>query len=173
MFNAPQIINDIREIKAIYDVNDSQYDSIDTSLNNINNNLYVDTYDIATIREWEDVLGIPQNDSYTIELRRDNIKSKLLRNDSLGLSYLRQQLDYICEGNYALNFNSDFTELSVELNDMRDSVVLNVNKILDSILPLNVFYEISNYNNTYSFLESKTHEYLSGLTYSQIKKEVI
>lgn len=66
MFEAPEIIRNIPDIKAIYDMNEKQGENLETEVERMDNNLFLESMDEAMTARWETMLEITKADNDTI-----------------------------------------------------------------------------------------------------------
>ena len=52
MFEAPEIIRNIPDIKAIYDMNEKQGENLETEVERMDNNLFLESMDEAMTARW-------------------------------------------------------------------------------------------------------------------------
>ena len=78
MFNAPEVITMIPDIKKIYDINDTQCEQLEASVETLDKNIFLDTMDESTIERWEKILEIFPFDDDTLNDRRFRVKGKVI-----------------------------------------------------------------------------------------------
>ena len=114
MFEAPEIIKNIPDIKQIYDINEMQGDTLDQTVEQIDSDMNIDEMDASTVERWETILKIVPARSDTLDVRRFRIKTKIT--DSMPYTYraLERKLDDMCAGAYDIMI--DRVNQSIKVN---------------------------------------------------------
>lgn len=73
----PPVISNIKEFRALTDIEGSEVDALKESLQSVINNAYLSTMDEQRIAEWEKLLGITDIKGFTLEDRRDVIIARI------------------------------------------------------------------------------------------------
>lgn len=138
MFNAPEIIYQIPDIKQIYDINEEQGRELDAALELLDGNLYLDTMDGSTVKRWERILKIRPSDSDTVDDRRFKVKSIVL--DRIPYSYrvIREKLNALIPNGYELEILNNRTMLRVKAELESSRMINELMDFLEKILPLNM-----------------------------------
>lgn len=139
MFNAPQIIGGINDIAQIYDINDAQCQELDAAVERMDANISLDDMDEDTIIRWEKILEITPLDNESLRSRRFRIKTKVTEKLPYSYRVLKRMLDHLCgEGNYILALR----KYSLECQIYDNAIWKSVEKLFESVLPLNIDYAI-------------------------------
>lgn len=172
MFNAPDIISQIPEIKIIYETNEMQERDLEIAIETIDNNLFLNTMSIDVIEEWEEILDIIPYDDDTIDDRRFRVKAKIIERVPYSLRVLRRKLDTLSPEGYklTLSYALDAIEVKIALKSKR--MIDAVEKSMEDIVPLNMLLDCGVLWNNYELLNRFTHEQLSSRTYASIREDV-
>ncbi len=136
----PPVIKKIREMQAIAKAEDLEFDKLRLAIDEVINNMFVFTANEIGIVRLEKILGITPKSIQSLDDRRINILAMMNRR-KMSLSELTAMLSNYSEGIELIN---DFSNLSmiVTLNSDASSIEA-LNKIIDEILPLNVYFEFA------------------------------
>lgn len=160
---------------AVLDTMQIELDNIDNIVKDIVNQCFVDT---ATwgLKYWEEMLGIPTDESKPYEFRRSVIKSKIRGSGTITVNLIKNVSESFSNGEVEVIEQPSIYSFTVKfvgtigippnLDDLK--------KAIEEIKPahLGVIYEII--YNTHDSLSIFTHDHLSLYTYSQLREtEVI
>lgn len=169
-FNYPDFLNKIKEIIAIYEMNDVVSPIQDAE--NLEKDLFAGTATIRGLTRREHEYGLHPKDTDTIEDRRLRIKAKENERLPYTARVLRRNLESLCGiGNCTLSVNDN--SVTVQLNLKSKTAYDRVLQTLEDMVPLNMTVNIQLLYNTYEDLLDKTYEELSTLTYHQMREDVI
>ncbi len=169
-FEVPQVIGNIKEITAIYDMND-KIDLLALT-EGLEGDLLTLTATLRGIKRREKEYGIMPKDTDSMEDRRYRILLAEMRTLPFTETSLRKKLDAICgHENYELTISADMVALKVELT--RKSMFEDLQSLIDEVTPLNMLVECSLRYNQYQTLAKFTHEQLAKYTHTQLRNEVL
>lgn len=172
LFNAPQVILMIPDIKKIYEINDPQCDELETAIDTLDQNIFLDQMDENTISRWEKILKIIHLDDDTLEDRRFRVKSKVLEKLPYSYRVIVNRLNTLCPDGYTLEISTDRTFLNVKLSLKSKKMVEDVAEMLEDILPLNIIYKIEILYNTYGMFSSFTHAQMANYTHGELRDHI-
>lgn len=173
-FSYPEVIGNIKEIKAIYDINATQADKIDAAINTVSNNLYIDTADKTHIEKWERMLQLDVYDGDTLNDRRFRIKSKIVERLPYSYRSIVNKLNALCDpSGYTLTVDTDAQTVRCTVNLSNKGLLSDFEKILDDTIPMNMAVTVEILKNTYQRVSGFTHEELSKRTHQYISEEVL
>lgn len=142
MFDAPEIIKQIPDIRQIYVINDAQSDGIDKALEDLENDIFVDTMTEEVTEHWEEFLNLTAQAGDTLSDRRTRVKAKILERLPYSYRVLARKITELCEEVYSIELNSDRTAMEVYALFDRESQLLAMLEMLESCLPLSVIYRV-------------------------------
>lgn len=173
MFNAPQIILQVPEIQKIYEINDSQFEGLDSAVKTLDGNICLDTMDMTTIKRWEKMLKLNVYDGDTEASRRFRVKAKVLERLPYSYRVILNRIEALCPGGCTLTVAGDRLSLIVDIALKYKKMRADIEAVLEDMLPLNMRYSTEIIWNTYGVLGNYTHYKLSQMTYLQLREEVI
>lgn len=142
----PEFVAEYKEIKAITDVEDPEYNLFWDHLRGAINNQFITTCDEQGISKFEKMLKLYPYESDTLEMRIARVLVEWNAQLPYTMRSFRQMLDVLCgAGNYEINLKHN--EYAIEINTyFYDSKMLNqLNRLLLKVLPANLTYESTNY----------------------------
>ena len=173
MFDAPKIFSNIPDIAQIYEINDKQSDGLDEAINQLNDDIFLDTMSESKTERWEKMLSITHQDNDTISDRRFRIKAKVLEKLPYSYRVIINKLNTLCPNGYTFELSEDRIKVSVKLVLDSKKMINDVKDMLERMLPLNMLYSVEILYNTYAVLSGKTYDYLSSYTYQNLRDEII
>lgn len=169
-FDFPAVIEGIKDIKAIYSMNERINPIQDAE--NLESDLFVGTATIRGIMRRERLFGIKPNDTDSLEDRRYRLLVEENNQIPYTMRTLRKKLSILCgEDGYQLLCEKDRLTIRVELS--RKNMFDDVYRMLENIVPLNISLCVGLLYNQYKTLSGFTCGELERYTYAQAKEEVI
>lgn len=165
----PKVIQNNDEMNDIYDVHKQEIEKLHSSLNQMRLNAYVQSMDINHIKNWEKILNIQSNDSYTLQERRENVLNRLLFKPP----YTRQSLGDVLyniwgEGNYQFEIYPNEFRVIIDIDTFNPNIYLQFTKLIRRVIPSNMFL-IFSIQYTYLFLNrNKLYNQMQELTYDEL-----
>ena len=173
MFNAPNLIIQIPDIAQIYAINEEQGEQLDNDVEQINNDIFVDSMGDDVLKHWEKIFSIEVKDDASLEDRRFKVKSKLIERLPYSYRVMISKLNAMLPFGYDLYLNEDLTYMQVKVNLVTKYTLPDVQEFLEEIAPLNMFLEVILKYNTYGVLNQFTHGALGSYAYGQLVDEPI
>ncbi len=161
----PPVLKELREIKIIAEVMDSELEDQKTAREKVRDECFVYTAEDEGLERWEKILNIKVTDADDIELRRFNILAKLMKNKNYLIDVLN---NLIGENNYTLRYYVDEIRLQVVLKLERREYFQAVAELLEEFVPVNVELDISIAYNTHNILGKHTHNELAQYTHDEL-----
>lgn len=170
VFECPEVIENIRDMKVIFDMNDKINPIPDAE--NLELDLFVKTATLHGIQRRERLYGIVPKDTDTLEERRYRILTRENNQIPYTVRMLRKKLSNLCgEDGYCVLL--DHQRLTVKVELTKKSMFEDVKKLLEEMVPLNIVLETGLLYNQYSLLERFTYGELENFTYGQLREDVI
>lgn len=138
--NFPPVIRQIREIQQIARAEDIEFNKLKILVSEVIGNMFVFTANETGVSRFEKILGITPKAAQSLDDRKLFIVSMMNRR-KMSLSELTAMLSNYSEGIELLN-DMDSMEMIVTINTDAGSID-TLNKIIDEILPLNIYFEFS------------------------------
>lgn len=167
----PEFMRQFREIKLICQKEQEQIENLWDETEKAWQNQFIQSSDEQAVRRWELMLGIKVGDTWTLEERRNKVLSLIseqrpFTDESVGIM-LRTMFG---EGNYSLEYIEPlYLLISVSINNEKE--IVNVEEMLDRILPANLNWKVDIFHNKHSLLSKYTHGYLSAYTHDELRNK--
>lgn len=173
LYDAPEIILKIPDIAQIYDYNEIQEKELDAAVEELNDDIMLNTMHLRTIERWEKILNINPLDDDTEEDRRFKVKAKVNEKLPYSLRVLKRKLDTLCPSGYSMELADDRTNVLIKIALTSKKMRNTVAEMLEEMLPLNMMYSTQIMYNTWEMLESYTWGELENRTWEQLRSEVL
>lgn len=169
-FNYPEAVGKIKEIKAIYDMNDVVNPMSDAE--NLELDLFTSTATESGIARREKLYGIIAKDTDTLEDRRYRVLTKENSEIPYTVRSLKKKLETLCgEDGVAIELTED--TITVKVAIARKGMYEDTAKMLEEIVPLNMLVDCLQMYNTWADLEKYTWAELENMTWEQLRSEVL
>jgi hypothetical protein len=170
LFEAPEIIKNIPDIKQIYDINEMQGDTLDQTVEQIDSDMNIDEMDASTVERWETILKIVPARSDTLDVRRFRIKTKIT--DSMPYTYraLERKLDDMCAGAYDIVIDRINQSIKVNLGLASQKKINDVMNMLEEMVPLDMIIDTSVLYNAHGYLAQYPHCILAQFTHKELRE---
>ena len=168
----PEELKKYKEFIAIGDTVDKQFDKLETDKRKVLLNGFIMTLDDYGCTRWEKMLHLVRRDSDDLEDRRKRILIKFLNQLPYTEKRLREMLDSICgQGGYDLNVDISIDCVHVKIDLGRKNQFQEVEKMLEDVVPLNLWLKVELKYNTHRILGQYTHRELAQYTHRQLREE--
>lgn len=168
----PEELKKYREFIAIGDTVDKQFDKLETDKRRVLLNGFIMTLDDYGCTRWEKMLHLVRRDSDDLEDRRKRILIKFLNQLPYTEKRLREMLDSICgAGEYTLKVDIVEECVRVRIALSRKNQIHEVNKMLEDVVPLNLWLDVDLLYNQHDYLANYAHRHLRKYTHKQLKEE--
>lgn len=169
MFRAPEIIANIPDLKQMYEINDKQISELQSHIEQMDNNIFLDTMDEAQTARWEGMLVITPDDNETLEERRFAVKTRVFGNQNYTFKVLKKKLTALCGD---IEVTRTYRHVSVKVALSSAKMASRIDELLDEVLPLDMTYEVIILYNTWDDISKYTWGELSKYTWQQIKTDL-
>ncbi len=169
-FEVPDIIKQIKDIKAIYDMNEKL--SLISDTEDLEKDLFTGTATKHGVKRREGLYGINPLDTDTLEDRRFRVLVK--ENNKIPYTHrtLEKRLEKLCGlGGYRLEIIGGSVGIRVALT--KKSMVQSVIELAENMVPLNMSLECDLLYNQHKTLRQFTYGQLTAYTHNQIRNEVL
>lgn len=173
MFNAPVIITNIPDIAKIYEINEIQCNDLENAINIMEQNIYLDSMNEDMIARWENMLNITPNTDDTINDRRFRVKTKVMERLPYSFRVITHKLDTLCPDGYVMTISDDRTEIHIRLMLKSKKMVKDVGELMEDILPLNMFFNVTITWNQYIVYAAKRYSELEQYTHKIMREEIM
>jgi len=169
----PMFMKSFGEMREIFKNVDSELDDVQTGIEFLFDNAFIDSADEYGIAEYEKTLGILPEDGEDLEIRRARVKIRW--NDYLPYTKwtLRDKLDTICGvGMYQLIEDYENYYVSVRTQITSDTVLDEVQLLLEKILPEEMEFNVGQMFNTWGVVKADTWGVVKTKTWKQVKEDI-
>ncbi len=170
-FNAPDVVSEIRDIDEIYKINDKTGEKIDSALEGLEDDIFIESCSSQKLKRYESLLGINPKDTDDMETRRFAVITGLNDRTPNTIPGLKSKITALCgNGKYSLDFDVSKELLHFSLSLEAKTRYSAVMEMLDEVLPLNIVIEGTILYHTYSSLRDYTYENLAAFECGYIKE---
>lgn len=143
----PAFVRSMAQMQDLLQTEQTELDRTEAAINNATDQLYISTA-TWTLARWEQIFGLPSNDSVPDALRRDKILTKLNSRPPATVEFIRLAAEQMTgqqvtitehPGNYA------FT-LHIHLNDIYTLDLAALRARIDEIKPAHLTYAVEQYD---------------------------
>jgi hypothetical protein len=173
LFEVPEIIGQIPDIKAIYDINETQSENLETVIERMDKNIFLEQMDEETTARWETMLGINPQDNDTLDDRRFRIKASVLERRPYTETAIRRKLQTLCPEGYEMSVDTDRQQVTIKIALKSRKMIQDVRKYIEDILPLNMVYTVMVMWNQYSTFTGLTYAEMQKRTHKQLREESV
>lgn len=140
----PDFMQDFKEIKAICDAVQLIINELGPAADSIVNNAFIADCDEDTISRYESMLNITPDENDSISLRKTRILLEWSTSTVYNYNAIIQSINSVCGDAYSIE--NDLSNYRIIINTFLDTSlhIIELKKALDSILPMNVYYEVVN-----------------------------
>lgn len=167
LFDAPEIIRSIPDIKKIYEINADQEAVLDASVNALFDDIFLETMDETKTARWEKMLSIISLDTDTLSERRFRIQTRVLERMPYTYRVILRKLQTLCPGGVDWTVDTEKQLIIVRVALASKNMRADVDELLDNVLPLNMEYTLIILYNTYAMLAKHTNGNLKQFTHCQ------
>nr|DAL57074.1 MAG TPA_asm: tail protein [Caudoviricetes sp.] len=171
LFDAPEIIQSIPDIKKIYEINADQEAMLDASVNALFDDIFLETMDETKTARWEKMLSIIPLDTDTLSERRFRIQTRVLERMPYTYRVILRKLQTLCPGGVDWTVDTEKQLIIVRVALASKNMRADVDELLDNVLPLNMEYTLIILYNTYAMLAKHTNGNLKQFTHQQMRDD--
>ena len=171
LFDAPEIIRSIPDIKKIYEINADQEAMLDASVNALFDDIFLETMDETKTARWEKMLSIIPLDTDTLSERRFRIQTRVLERMPYTYRVILRKLQTLCPGGVDWTVDTEKQLIIVRVALASNNMRADVDELLDNVLPLNMEYTLIILYNTYAMLAKHTNGNLKQFTHQQMRDD--
>lgn len=170
----PQVLKEVRELKAITEAEQPEIADLWTALENALNDQFIEDATENGVNRLESILDIVPKATDTLDERKFKILTRF--NEQLPYTFrtLEERLITLCgsDGFTMELFNTTYTlkvRLELVVKDHQDAV----DSLLKRITPANLIIDLDLNYNQHSTLANFTHSQISVYTHDQLRNEVL
>lgn len=171
LFDVPEMIGNIPDIKQIYEINEKQEKALDDSVSALWDDVFLYSMGIEKTRRWEEMLGLVPLDTDTLDERRFRVQTKVLERMPYTYRVVLRKLETLCSAGLTWSVDADAENVVVKVALGSKNMREDVEELLENILPLNMVYSVIILYNTYERIGSHTYEELATFTQQQMRDD--
>ncbi len=157
----PLFLQDVREFKEIFNVEDKEIDSLKEQIENVLKEIIVTTAEGYGLERYEKIYNI-QNNTTDIETRRFNILSKINNRLPYSINWLINKLNNtVGPENYTLDVDHNNYSVKIEIMALFQDIAILLNKDLREQLPANLIITVTLYQT-----EESKNKYYAGIVHT-------
>ena len=132
----------ILDYQQICETEQTEFETIYSTLNVVNQNLFLQTMDEGTVSQWEKIFGITADlETETLDFRRARIINRLSMQPPYTLGFLYQKLDeLIGKGKWEVNVDYPNYTLYIKSSAINQSYAIEVAYTVNHIKPAHIVY---------------------------------
>ena len=170
----PDVVIDIREIKACVDAGANVGRVLENYLEEIDRNITIKTAEESGIQHREKILGIQPLDTASLEERKVEVLLRWWSSPVYTETTLRQKLDAVLgRENYILDIELNKKQVSCQVEVTRKHMIKGVEDLFEQMVPLDYLLEITLRYNQYKKYKPYTYKQLKEKTYYQLRNEEV
>lgn len=170
----PPVIGRMREFQEIAKSRNPEFDLLWIAIKRFIADCYVYTATETGLARHEKELGLPVDDSYTIEERRSRILAALSRKLPFTMTSLREMLAVMVgSGNFTAEHNPRKQELTVLIAVQMERQMDDIKALLKVIVPANLVTKVDYKYATHKMLADYTHQQLAAYSHEYMRNELV
>lgn len=169
----PTVFSQFREFLAITESEQPQVEELYKNTNRVLDEQFINTAENYGLSRWERILGITTKSSETNEERRFRILVFMVSQLPYTQRALENRLRQLCgEDGFSVEIDVGNFTVKVLVALEAGSSYDVIKKLLDKMVPANMYINLSLKYNQYSQLTNMTQNELAAFTHYQIRNEV-
>lgn len=174
VFDPVEQVAEIKEIAAIYEINDKQGAKLDAAIEEIVNDIYIETSSLEHIKRWEKMLDIYSLDTDSLEDRRIRVKTKVNETLPYTIRVLKRKLNALCGDNgYTMTIDRSNKKIIVAIALDRKAEIDTANALIEEMMPLDYVLGVELMYNTWNDIANITWEEAASYTWEQIREKAL
>lgn len=169
----PEVLAEQKELLAIGAVVDQQLLLLQTQVEQLLRNRYIDTADASTLKRLLAILGLDYNPDMSLDEQRNQIKARKQMRFITNLQRIRAMLAEINGNDATLSMDYDTLVMTVRVALSSKHNFSTVQELLTDIVPANLVLDVSLLYNQHSYLAGFTHAQLAAFTHKQLREDVL
>jgi hypothetical protein len=165
----PQALTGIPDLEQLYDAIDDQVEKLNDEVDQLDEDTFFDTMSENRVKRWENMISLTPGQNDSLDDRIFRIQSRVV--DKLPYSYRIILSDlHALDPEAQMEIDWEHLNVKVYMALSSQSMVADVEELLEKKLPLNLTYEIIIVYNTWGEYESDTWGDVSTMTWQQMKE---
>lgn len=169
----PPHLEAIEEFSEIDRVSDIQMLAFEQALEDLEDDILIQTSTEEGIARREKILGITPLDTQTLQLRRDNVLLAWFDIYPYTQLDLQRRLDLLCgEGNSSIEYDAATQHMEVPILLVTKERKAAIEKLLERIVPLMITFNVEILYNCWDLYKRRTWNELNAVTWEYVKEGV-
>lgn len=165
----PQALSGIPDLEQLYEAIDDQMETLNDEVAQLDEDTFFDSMSEYRVKRWENMIDLTPGQNDSLDDRRFRIQSRVV--DKLPYSYRIILSDlHALDPEAQMEIDWEHLNVKVYMALSSQSMVADVEELLEKKLPLNLTYEIIIVYNTWGEYESDTWGDVSTMTWQQMKE---
>lgn len=168
----PPFLQEYKEQKNTLMAENLEFSIVWGAVDSVMKNEFIETADEYGISRFEKMLGILPYAEDALESRRVRVQSRWFTSIPYTMKAVLAKLAILC-GEDGVMVESDMNHytLIVKLTLQNKGLKTEIEKLLDRVMPGNMFFKVTLIYNTNRILSAFSHRELSAFTHRQLKEE--
>ena len=165
----PNALSGIPDLEQLYEAIDDQVEKVNDEVAQLDEDTFFDNMSENRVKRWENMINLTPGQNDSLDDRRFRIQSRVV--DKLPYSYRIILSDlHALDPEAQMEIDWEHLNVKVYMALSSQSMVADVEALLEKKLPLNLTYEIIIVYNTWGEYESDTWGDVSTMTWQQMKE---
>lgn len=165
----PNALSGIPDLEQLYEAIDDQVEKLNDEVDQLDEDTFFDNMSENRVKRWENMINLTPGQNDSLDDRRFRIQSRVV--DKLPYSYRIILSDlHALDPEAEMEIDWEHLNVIVYIALSSQSMVADVEALLEKKLPLNLTYEIIIVYNTWGEYESDTWGDVSTMTWQQMKE---
>ena len=165
----PNALSGIPDLEQLYEAIDDQVEKVNDEVAQLDEDTFFDNMSENRVKRWENMINLTPGQNDSLDDRRFRIQSRVV--DKLPYSYRIILSDlHALDPEAEMEIDWEHLNVIVYMALSSQSMVADVEALLEKKLPLNLTYEIIIVYNTWGEYESDTWGDVSTMTWQQMKE---
>jgi hypothetical protein len=169
----PEVLNNIPEIREIYKLSEKLMSKYMDDVQAVHDDIFIETSTEYGIARREKILGIVPLDTDNLEDRKLRVQSRLHEMHPYTFNSLKRRLTELCGDEVIVEEDTKNMILHVKVPLSRSNQYDVVKSLLEKIVPMNMYIELSYRFYHYRELREKTWRQLAGSTWEEARNKNI
>lgn len=164
----PNALVGIPDLEQLYEAADNQIEKLYADLDQLDEDVFIDNMSEKRVKRWENMLGLTPKETDTLQERRFAVHSRVV--DKLPYSYRVILSDLKAldpDATLAIDYTNMKATVSVDISNQ--SMVGDIQDLLEKKLPLNMIYEVLLIYRPWSNIEDMTWGQVKTMTWYEVK----
>lgn len=166
----PQALSGIPDLEQLYEAIDDQMETLNDEVAQLDEDTFFDNMSENRVKRWENMIDLTPGQNDSLDDRRFRIQSRVV--DKLPYSYRIILSDlHALDPEAQMEIDWEHLNVKVYMALSSQSMVADVEALLEKKLPLNLTYEIVIIYNTWDQVKAKKWGQIKTMTWYEVKTD--